>query len=142
MKTPRQILFERHHRASPKLDAVRHNALASLFPATRQGRLPEKPTTGALVSRRSLVLSLRWHLAGMSAAWLVIACLNSDSTSASAPVTAKQNSPSPREVLMALRENRRQILELLDTPMADPAPAPQPVAPPRRSGLESTNTMA
>jgi len=88
------------------------------------------------------IVALRWHLAGMSAAWLIVAWLNSDSVSAPPEIAAKKNSPSPREVLMALRENRRQILELLDSPMSEPSPAPKPVAPPRRSGLESTNAMA
>jgi hypothetical protein len=156
MKTPRQVLFDRHQHANHKLDALRRTALASLTspavspltpalsPSTREGE-----ETGG---RRRLVdlqrefirriLSLRWHLAGMSAVWLVIIWLNSDATSASAPITAKKNSPSAREVLMALRENRRQILELLDANMAEPSPASQPVAPPRRSGLDSTNVVA
>jgi len=55
---------------------------------------------------------LRWHLAGLSAAWLIVLVLNIDHSQAPSPVLAKQNIPSPQQLLTALRENRRQVLEL------------------------------
>ena len=110
MKTPRELLFERHRAAEPKLDALRQKTIATLAkaPALNSRTSPSAPRS----SWRDLLLSLRWHLAGLSAAWLVVLVLNIDHSQAPSSVLAKQNIPSPQQLLTALRENRRQVLEL------------------------------
>jgi len=91
---------------------------------------------------RDLLLSLRWHLVGMSAVWLVAGLLNMDYSGTSSPAVAKQNAPSPSQVLVALRENRRQLSELIETPVAERIPAPRTIVPRRRSELQSSNAVA
>ena len=91
---------------------------------------------------RDTLYSLRWHLAGMSAAWLVVALLNFGPSPAPANIMSSQkDSPSPRQLLMALRENRRQLLELIEPPVTEPAPPPRAPVPSPRSELRSATVM-
>src|SRR2546422_5885743 len=108
MKTPRELLFERHRAAEPKLDPLRQKTVSRLAKAPAVNSRPSAPRS----SWRDMLLSLRWHLAGLSAAWLVVLVLNIDHSQAPSSVLAKQNIPSPQQLLTALRENRRQVLEL------------------------------
>jgi len=92
---------------------------------------------------RKILYPLRWHLAGMSAVWLVVALLNVEPSPASTNMMSSQkDSPSPRQLLMALRENRRQLLELIEPPVTEPAPPPRAPVPPPRSELRSATVMA
>ena len=68
MKTPREILFKRHQAAEPKLDAIRETAVASTY----DRRIHSPAVTDCRYSLREFLFSLRWHLAGMGAVWLVI----------------------------------------------------------------------
>lgn len=112
MKTPREILLERHRATSPKLDAIRRNALA----ATHQPE-PASPS----FSLRHFLWSIRWHLAGMSAVWFVIALISLDSGQGSQMVatipTAKI--PPPEVILASLRENHRQLSQMIENQPAD-----------------------
>jgi hypothetical protein len=111
MKTPRDILLEHHRAAAPKLDAIRRDVLNAGGEQAPQDSW----------SLHGFLWSLRWHLAGMSAIWLVIIFLNMDPgqgprmTAAVLPVKRA----SPQVVLLSLRENRRQIAELIGNPTTD-----------------------
>ncbi len=122
MKTLREILFERHRAAEPKLDVVRQRALASLG-SGKSGAVRinarDRPTW------ISALLSLRWHLAGLSAAWLLVAILNSDRFSTSTAM-ANASDSTPRQLLLALKANRRQLSELIEPPAAEPIAVPRP----------------
>ena len=83
----------------------------------------------------SALQSLRWHLAGLGAAWLAIALLNIDHSPAASTTMAQQY--APRQLLAALRENRRQLMEMIGTPVNEPA-----LAPPRRSECVFSTAMA
>jgi len=121
MKTPREILLQRHQAVEPKLDAVRRNALAALA----------RP--GLAQSWRTFVFSLRWHLAGMSAVWMAVLLLNLDSPPGPTAVIARDKIPTARVILAALLENRRELLELTEMPAAS-----EPAAlPPRRSEIQT-----
>jgi hypothetical protein len=121
MKTPRELLLQRHQAIEPKLDAVRRNALAAL----------ERP--GIAQSWREFVFSIRWHLAGMSAVWIAVLLLNLGSAPGSTVVIAQDKTPSARVLLEALLKNRRELLELTEMPAAS-----EPVAPlPRRSEIQT-----
>jgi hypothetical protein len=106
MKTPRELLLERHREARSKLDAIRREALAGLG-KNKSGR--------EAISVKDLWHSLRWHLAGMGAIWVFVLFLHLDTgrppqMMASIP-TGKI--PSPRVILVSLRENRRQLAEMM-----------------------------
>lgn len=109
MKTPREILFEQHSAAQSKLDAVRRNALATA--------LQPEPES-APFSLRHFLWSMRWHFAGMSAIWLVIALLNLDSGHGSrmVAVVPPAKIPPPEVILASLRENHRQLSQMIEQP--------------------------
>src|SRR5438105_14995039 len=117
MKTLREILLERHRTADPKLDAIRQNAVALI--TQKAGRAVPSASSASISSPRetlartwlSALRSLRWHLAGLAAAWLAIALLNMDHTLATTASIAQGKIPSPRQLMTALRENRRQLME-------------------------------
>ncbi|MBI4660581.1 MAG: hypothetical protein HY735_17225 [Verrucomicrobia bacterium] len=84
-------------------------------------------------SWREIFASLRWHFAGLTAVWVVIALLKLGHTSEPPPIIAVQNTRSLDQLVRAFQENRQQFLEFLETP-AEKAPArPQPAVVPRRS---------
>jgi len=141
MKTPRDLLFDRHRSADSKLDALRRSALAALArPSERESvRAPRSP--GARASWGQLLRSIRWHLAGMSAAWLLVALLNIDHSPGPAANLARQNGPSPQQLLTALRENRRQLLEWIQAPVSEAPPPPRSVIPQRRGELRPQAAM-
>jgi hypothetical protein len=122
MKTPKEILLQRHQGAESKLDAIRRNALASI----------EQPS--ATPWWREFVFSMRWHLAGLGAVWAVVVFLHMDFSSNRAVTVASDKIPPARLLMAALMENQREILELTGPP---PAIAPA-VPPPRRSEIQST----
>ncbi len=95
-------------------------------------------------SLRALLRSLRWHLAGLSAAWVLAALLNADPAQTEARRMTTREAPPPRELLTALRENRRQIVELLESPatLSESVFEPPALVPKRRGGIQSTNAMA
>ena len=120
MKTPREILFQRHETAGPKLDAIRRSVVWE----RRHTVVPEVRVADAATLSVSpwheLLFSLRWHFAALSAVWLVIAFLSltaghSPSLAATIPT---QKIPSGQIIMASLRENRRQLLELIQPPEA------------------------
>ncbi len=135
MKTPREVLFQRHHSAEAKLDRIRENVVASLE-TSPSANIESPPPTWAL---RNFIMPLRWHLAGLSAAWLIVALLNIDRPSATP--TVKQADTPPRHLLAELRENRRQIFELVEAPVAEPVAVPPSFIPRRRSAVDSPSAV-
>ena len=128
MKTPRQILFERHRAVETKLDAVRESVVASM-----SGRAPVKASAPPeRVRLRDLILSFRWHLTALSAAWLIVLFLNADSSTSPVTSVPQEKIPAPRELLASAQAYSRQLVELLEQPAAEPA-----IAPPRRSQFRS-----
>ena len=172
MKHPREVLFERHRPARPKLDAIRKNILANLSRnrpfvvralarPTSQDRLkPGLQAEGSWAqsaiikwwnlstdrapvapsSLRDLLWSFRWHVAGMSAAWVLAALLNADPAQTEAQSMAITRSSPPRQLLTGLRENRRQIgTARLPALLTEPVSEPPAFVPKRRGGNQSTN---
>jgi len=114
MKTPRDILLERHQAAESKLDKIR----ASVVGEGRRAAVPEVTVADTVPLSespwREFLFSLRWHFAALSAVWLVIAFLSlgaGHSPSLAAAVSA-QKIPSAQIIMASLRENRRQLWEL------------------------------
>jgi len=144
MKTPQQLLFERHRAVEPKLDAIRAKALAETPHAKPQSHRAKAFSHSAFfASWREILLSLRWHLTAMSTVWLLALFLNLDRSSVATTTVAKRNTPSPQQLVAALLENRRQIAELTASPAngTEPVPVPQSFIPPRRSEFPPPTEM-
>ena len=132
MKSPREVLLQRHQSVTPRLDTIRRNVVVDLTTE------PDRSIAARFLSE--FLLPLRWHLAGMSALWLLAALLSIDSASTPAQ-TAKANS-SPQVLAASLSENRRQLAEMINSPTDDAAtsaPVPQPFIPRRRSAIQPSS---
>jgi hypothetical protein len=134
MKTPREVLLQRHQSVTPRIDTIRRNVVAEMTaPADRE---PAPPIAARFL--REFLLPLRWHLAGMSALWLLAALLSIDRSSTPLQ-NAKANPPSAQVLAASLSENRRQLAEMINSPTeeaAASAPVPQPFIPRRRSAIQ------
>ncbi|HLX95726.1 MAG TPA: hypothetical protein VKU37_08275 [Verrucomicrobiae bacterium] len=112
MKTPHEILFKRHQAAESKLDAIRETVVASV-----DDRRTANPPAIAdhNYAWREFWFSLRWHLAGMGAAWLVIVLLNLNigRSVSLASAMPREKIPSAQIILASLHENRRELLEMI-----------------------------
>ena len=125
MKTPRELLFERHRSAEPKLDAVREFVVAAV--GEPECATAQPAAIAHRVSLREMILSFRWHLAGLGTAWLVVLLLNIDRSPSSVADLPREKIPPPQELLASLRTYRQELLKLLEPPGNEPA------VPPRRS---------
>src|SRR5206468_1102800 len=96
---PQRSVLLLHFVEDFSLDAIRQNALASRDQASAQEALPEHDWLKVAVSIRQVLRQFRWHLAGLSAGWLLVALLNIDPSPASATTIAKEHIPSPRQLL-------------------------------------------
>ena len=145
MKTPRELLLARHESAQHKLDALRKAALARLEEDASPILTPANPSPGPLAQLLVLMRSLRWHLAGMAAVWAIVVLLNADRLSSKpAPSGSAPQAASSRQLLVALLENRRLLLELMEpsTPEPPSLPTPHPLLPSHRSALQTSTALA
>ena len=150
MKTLREVLLEKHQAAEPKLDAIRERVTAGVAasatnaPARAKGRERSwRPDASTFqISWRRVLWSLRWHLAGLSAVWLVALLLNLDPTPDLMQGMTHRNAPSPRQLLAALRENQKQLRELIAAPASEPAPETPKPTPSPRSEARPFSTVA
>ena len=135
MKTPREILFERHRRAEPKLDAVRRKALAAAGSANKAHFNTHASFQSALAVLRKAWLELIWPSrrawAGMAALWLVVLAANLEMKATSTTVPTVQSAHA-RELARAFEEQQRLLAELL-LPVRPPPGAPARSAPGPRS---------
>src|SRR5437667_8002777 len=114
MKTPRDILFERHGAANAKLDAMRHETVANLSERSLDGQVGADERGSARrrpSALRIFLLSVRWHLAGLGAAWLVVLLLNIDRASGPPSAQVAAHILSASQLMAAVKENRRQERE-------------------------------
>ena len=126
MKTPRELLLKRHEAALPKLDALR----AAALPARSQlSTLNSHPAS--LWERLFGPNPLAW--AGLAAAWIVLFAVNRNGSDAATSTASRASQPSEAAVAEIVRENRRQMAELLnvDEPQAAPPARSEPY--PKRS---------
>jgi hypothetical protein len=121
MKTPREILLRQHQAASPKLDAIRDEVVAGI------ARAPAREP----VSWREVARSLRWHLAALGAAWVVVMLLNIDHSPSTVAMIAPGKIPAPQQIWASLREHRRLLREYSDAPAVENV-----IVPGRRSEIE------
>ena len=125
MKTPRELLLERHREAQPLLDAIRNEICAGLKDHRPS---PAGNTTFALegfltMAWQELFVSCRRYWVGLGAAWcvIVLSIVVGQSGGGRVQVVAAQR---PEPVLQAMREQEQLRAELLgssSTPRSVPA---------------------
>ncbi|EEF59611.1 hypothetical protein [Pedosphaera parvula] len=125
MKTPREVLFEKHQGIESKLDAVRAEALAEVCDgkskcAAHPDALMQKPQTLSWFGE--FLQSLRPHFVGLTGVWLIILGVHF-ATRDSSPMLAEAPAPSP-EVIATLKEQKQLFTQLIGSPES-----PQPVDP-------------
>jgi hypothetical protein len=83
MKTPREILLDRHRAAVPKLDSLANHALAATLPKAASSTLrPSWPAALGLKLWQELIWPSRRTWGALAAIWLVLAVIHfSDRTS-------------------------------------------------------------
>ena len=128
MKTPREVLLNRHKEADAKLDALRAKVLAEEFPqvhAKSGHRSPALPLRIGLKIWLEIIQPYRRAWAGMAVLWLVIWSVNIH-LSGDRQVISGQHSASSPDIFQAMEEQRQLLVELI------PAGESQPAEPPRR----------
>ena len=144
MKTPREILLDRHRSAGPKLDAVREAALAAAFTGTEQSTKHPAEIRAPFVIRvahvlwRELFLPCRGIWAGLAAVWMVILVMNLSAGEKHTQL-ATVSSPPDKQVLAVLREQKEMLTQFVE-PMI-PSPAVRPKTPGPHGELLQTITL-
>ena len=120
MKTPREILLDRHRNAESKLDAIRREVIAEcsqIAPTVENQPSPPAYGFSSLASKlwRELILPCRRIWAGMAAVWMVILGLHLAAGSDQNPGTSHNqvSKPGP-EIVAAVRERHELMAQLLD----------------------------
>ena len=128
MKTPREVLLQRHQAANPKLDRIRRNFVVELTP--RPTREPNVTIALVLKLWRELFWPCRRTWAGMAAVWLAILVFNLTHAERGQIVTAKSTTP-PEEMRLAFQEQRRVLEEIIGS-----TPPVSAAEPPRRPNIQ------
>ena len=121
MKTPREILLERHRAAGPKLDAIRASVVAGLNPEATKEQSSMNSFAAWLLGGpnklwQELFLPSRRVWSGLAAVWVLILVVNFAERD---PAPAGKATAAP--VMMNLAEQQRLLNELFAdrTPAAD-----------------------
>jgi len=134
MKTPRELLTERHRNMRPKLDAMRQKVITAMPSSGKvdaaHRRWSEDRSIGAVLTKvwQQLIWPSRRAWAGMAVIWLVVLGANVGMHGASRG-TPSRGSTSSRDIAQALHEQQRLLAELLPTeapPMRAARPKPGP----------------
>ncbi len=142
MKTPREVLFERHCSAERKLDGLRAQVVSTI---ARAGRAPVAERAGAFVVLwpvrciQKLWLELVWPArriwAGFAFVWIALVALNLATADHSGAVQAKAGA-STATMFLTWNEQQKILSELLAEPSPRVAEKPKPVKPQPRSECE------
>ncbi len=128
MKTPRQILFEKHQAISPKLDLIRKQSVPTAPGKSQEASIPWK-----------LWLELIWPArriwSGMAGCWMVIAVLNF-STPGEGLMMAGSTLVN-RMTMAELQEQNRLLTQLLRGDEGGTSEAEEPVRNRTRSDIRS-----
>ena len=126
MKTPRDILLERHRAIEPKLDAIRREALNVAADVNRR-KQPVRELTFAATLANAIRLSF-WELiwpcrrtwAALAAVWIALFIFNVSQRDPSELAARKLPPPSP-EAILAFRQQEKLLAELIGPPGTDDA---------------------
>ena len=122
MKTPRELILERHQAAEAKLETIRAEDLAKYARASAaQPSVRVQPSFSLAAAARQFWQESIWPWRriwlGMATVWLVLLTLNLATNERPKMARHKTPPPSP-ELMAALREQRRLMLN------SNPAPPP------------------
>jgi hypothetical protein len=137
MKTPRELLLQRHEAALPRLDALRARAGGFQPPSVAQAIAADgdwkSPAPASLWERLFGPNPLAW--AGLAAAWLVLLAVNYSgrNPASSADIASRASQPSEAAVAEIVRERRREMAELLNLDEPRAAQPARDTLPPKRS---------
>jgi len=131
MKTPREILLQRHRATETRLDEIRRTAIAQLENPSRM-RIDGLPLRALFTLWRELIWPCRRTWAGLAAVWLVLLTLQLASRDPAEAAARTTPPPSP-EVLMVLRQQQLLLAELVERSESRAAERPKTVAPRPRS---------
>jgi hypothetical protein len=133
MKTPRDVLLNRHRLIEPKLNNIREKVLNNRAGAESRITGSEVPdTSGRFAGLFELLRPFRLNLAALGLTCLVILAFRLATPETSNPVVAKSVAPSP-DFQAALQEKRRLYAELIEQGPAPSAQPPKPAVPKPRS---------
>ena len=135
MKSPREILLERHQSAALKLDAIRQSAVAAVCdrrPAVDDADKRRSQTAATMIWHvfwRELILPSRRIWAGLAAVWILLLVTNVSLRDRS-PGAAMMSASGP-EMILSFRQQERLVNELIgpdETRVAEPVKTllPQP----------------
>jgi hypothetical protein len=121
MKTPREILLQRHQTAAPKLDVIRHDVLNAEFQAGQASRLSLISLFFQMEKVWKPVLRLLWQeliwpcrrtWAGLAAVWMALLIFNVSQRDKAELAARKLPPPSP-EAILAWRQQEKLLAELI-----------------------------
>ena len=129
MKTPRELLLNRHAAANAKLDAIRKETIAAECGGETRNSKLEIRSAGAFW--RALFWPHPRAWAALAAVWLAIIAIDLSLREPSPPALARRPQAPAPQVLAALKEQKRLLAELLGSaPPAEAVPvggvAPRP----------------
>lgn len=129
MKTPRDLLLERHQSAEAKLETIRAEDLARHARASAsQPSRQLKPSLSLASAARQFWQEALWPWRrvwlGLAFVWLVLLGLNL-ATDEGPKMASRKTLPPDPELLAALREQRRLMLELSEPTAPSPASVPR-----------------
>jgi hypothetical protein len=125
MKTPREILLERHQVAQPKLDRLRQQVLSSALEARAASPHLHVLARAALKMWRELIWPSRRTWAGLTAAWVVLAAINLEMGD-TVRMSAGERLLPASDLAQAFAEQKRVLAELLQPAIALPPKPPRP----------------
>ena len=132
MKTPREILLERHQAAAPKLDVIRRKMVTELnHKDTRAQRQTINFASWYLRGFQKiwheLICPSRRIWASLAAIWVFIAVANVSMRDHS-PMTMAKSSPSP-EMIVAYQQQEKLLAELIGPNESQVAESPKTFLP-------------
>ena len=143
MKTPRELILERHRLAEAKLKAIRAEDLAACTRSAAQASRQRPPTfdLATAVARFWQEALWPWRRAwlGIAAAWVFILAFSLATGEAPRTASTKRPRPDP-EVLAVLQEQKQLLTQLLDA--GTPPHASRPRTPGPRSAAEPCSLHA
>jgi len=144
MKTPREILLERHQAAAPKLDGICREIVMELNnKGTKEQSLLAAFVASLLRCPDKIWLELVWPCrriwAGLAAVWILLFAFNLSQRDPAEMMARKSPPPSP-EMILAFRQEEMLLDKLLGP--NEPSAAEKPKTfPPRPSSERRIETM-